>query len=162
MLRLPFLRVALDPHLPTPPSLPAGSVHRLRPLVRVRIFGPRGIMREFDQAVLDTGADDTIFALSTAKAIGAPLLPDHGHAIRWRGSPHTLLYARVELELTDDVTAFRWPAIVGFTDAMLRYPILGQCGCLQFFDALFLGEDRVVELERNKSYSGTTTQVSAP
>jgi hypothetical protein len=37
----------------------------------------------------------------------------------------------------------------------MRYPILGNCGCLQFFDARFRGEDRVVEIETNRSYPGT-------
>ena len=35
------------------------------------------------------------------------------------------------------------------------YPILGNCGCLQFFDPTFHGEDRMVEIETNRSYTGT-------
>jgi hypothetical protein len=62
----------------------------------------------------------------------------------------------VELELSDDTGAvWRWPAVVGFSPAPMRYPILGTCGCLQFFDPRFRGEDRIVEIETNRSYPGT-------
>jgi hypothetical protein len=37
----------------------------------------------------------------------------------------------------------------------MHYPILGTCGCLQFFDSRFLGEDRLVEIETNRTFPGT-------
>jgi hypothetical protein len=67
-----------------------------------------------------------------------------------------LRFAEVALELSDGIQVGHWPAVVGFSPASLHYPNLGQCGCLQFFDARFLGERRVVELETNPSYPGTT------
>jgi hypothetical protein len=107
--------------------------------------------------VVDPAADDTVFPLDTATRIGAILRPDSGHRVRWRGQLHPLRFGDVELVLSTNGTSFRWPAVVGFSPAALRYPILGQAGCLQFFDARFLGVDLVVELEANPSYPGTTS-----
>ena len=45
---------------------------------------------------------------------------------------------------------------INFSPAAIRYPILGQGGCLQFLDAKFFGLDQVVTLEPNPSYPGTT------
>ena len=52
---------------------------------------------------------------------------------------------------------WQWPAVIGFSPAPIRYPILGQAGCLQFFDAKFFGADLAVELEVNRAYPGTHT-----
>jgi hypothetical protein len=60
----------------------------------------------------------------------------------------------VELLLTDNLSSWRWPAVIGFSPAPLRYPLLGQRGCLQYIDARFLGADLMVELETNPSYPG--------
>jgi hypothetical protein len=59
------------------------------------------------------------------------------------------------LLLTDHGSVWRWPTVVGFSPAPLRYPMLGQAGCLQFFDSRFLGDDRVVEVETKLTYPGT-------
>jgi hypothetical protein len=83
------------------------------------------------------------------------LRPDTVHRVRWRGQLHPLRFGDVELLLTDNGSTWRWPAVVGFSPAPLRYPILGQSGCLQFLNARFLGVDLVVELEANHSYPGT-------
>jgi hypothetical protein len=59
----------------------------------------------------------------------------------------------VTLELADDEgNALAWPAVVAFTNAPIPYPLLGVCGCLEFFDANFRGSDRLVELENNASF----------
>jgi len=121
----------------------------------VTILSPTGQVRQFGRAVLDPAADDTVFPLDTAGRIGAHLRPDTGHRIRWRGQIHPLRFGAVELELDDGTAVWRWPAVVGFSPAPLRYPILGQAGCLQFFDAWFRGLDRIAELETNRSYPGT-------
>jgi hypothetical protein len=124
-------------------------------LIPVTILGPGGQVRDFGRAVVDPAADDTVFPLDTAQRVGARLRPDTGHRVRWRGQLHPLRFGDVELLLTDNVISWRWSAVVGFSPAPLRYPILGQSGCLQFMDAHFLGADLVVELETNRSYSGT-------
>src|SRR5690348_5419657 len=118
-----------------------GSSQSWRPLVPVRILGPQGAFRDFGRAILDTGSDDTLFGANTAALIGAVLEPP-GLAVRWHGQLYPVRFAMVELKLTDYATHWRWPARVGFTPAPLRYPILGQRGALQYFNAEFLGELR--------------------
>jgi hypothetical protein len=156
MLRFDYLSEPLTGA--PPPSLPPNSTARWRPLLPVRISGPSGRLRYFPRAILDSGADDTIFPLDVATLVGVTLRADAGHAIRWRGQSYQLRFGDVELELTDESgSVWRWPATVGFSPAPIRYPILGNAGCLCFFDALFRGDDRVVELETNQSYPGTKT-----
>jgi hypothetical protein len=140
---------------PEPPSLPPGTLVRWRPLVPVTIIGPGGLQRDFGRAILDDAADDTVFPLDTAGSLGVGLYPDTGHRARWRGQLHALRFGKVELVLTDFRSTRGWPAMVGFSPAPLRYPILGQTGCLQFMDPRFLGADLVAELETNRTYPGT-------
>jgi hypothetical protein len=83
--------------------------------------------------------------------------PESGHAVRWRGQSYPLRFADVALELSDGLETCQWSAVVAVSQAPLRYPILGICGCLQFFNARFLGDDRIAELEANQSYPGTIT-----
>jgi hypothetical protein len=122
----------------------------------VDVIGPTGLLRSFGRAVLDPAADDTVFSLDTAGRISVTLRPDRGHRVRWRGQLYPLGFGHVDLLLADDVSGWRWPAVVGFSPAPIRYPILGQGGCLQFFDARFLGASLVVELDANHSYPGIT------
>jgi hypothetical protein len=64
-------------------------------------------------------------------------------------------YSRVELELADNLGTLAWSATVAFSAAPIRYPLLGNAGCLEFLDATFFGERRVVELQANSSFPGT-------
>src|SRR5713101_917455 len=139
MLRFPYLDEPLAG--PAPPSLPVGSRLRWRPLVPVTIIGPTGLVRDFGRALVDPASDDTVFPLDTAARIGARLRPDTGHRVRWRGQLHPLRFADVHLLLKDNSSVWEWPAVVGFSPAAIRYPILGQCGCLQFIDVRFHGAD---------------------
>ena len=140
---------------PPPSSLLPSATVRWRPLVPVIIIGPTGKQRFFTRAVLDPGADDTVFPLAIAGLLGVTLRTHSGHGLRWRGQAYPLRFGDVELELSDGSQVCRWLAVVGFSQAPMRYPILGLSGCLQFFDALFLGEDRMVRMEVNRSYPGT-------
>jgi hypothetical protein len=153
MLRFPYQTEPLTG--PAPPSLPPGTLVRWRPLVPVTIIGPGGLQRDFGRAILDDASDDTVFPLDVAVGIGVRLHPDTGHRVRWRGQLHALRFGQVELVLTDNHTTWRWPAMVGFPPSPLRYPLLGQAGCLQFMDARFLGADLVAELETNRTVPGT-------
>ncbi|HYT88638.1 MAG TPA: hypothetical protein VEL76_08005 [Gemmataceae bacterium] len=156
MLSFPYLSELLVG--PPPPSLPSGSTARWRPLVPVRLFGSAGGFRYFPRALLDTGADDSIFPLDAATALGVTLKADVGQVIRWRGQQHALRFGDVELELADESGAvWRWPAVVGFSPAPIRYPLLGNAGCLGFLDATFRGHARLVELQTTPSYPGTTS-----
>ncbi len=152
MLRFPYLEEPLIGL--APPSLTAGTTSRWRPLVPVRIIGPTGRSRLFLRGLLDPGSDDTIFPLDLAALIGVQLRSRTKHSIRWRGQRHGLEFGDVELELTDDAETLRWSAVVGFSDAPIRYPLLGIAGCLQFMDTTFLGERRAVSIEINASYPG--------
>ena len=156
MLRLPYQPVMLDPTKPPPPSLPSGAQVRWRPLIRIRILGPTKRHWDCDKALVDSGADDTLIPLDVAKLIAAQLLPDQGHGHSWRGTRHSMRFAKVELELTDDVSVWRWPALVAFTTAPLRYPLLGHCGFFEYIEAKFLDASRIIELEPNSAYPGTT------
>ena len=153
MLRFPYQDEPLTGR--PPPSLPASASVRWRPLVPVTIIGPTGKRRIFSRAVVDPGADDTIFPLAVSSLTDVTLRVDTGHSLRWRGQGFSLRFGDVELELTDGVETCRWPAVVGFSLAPLRYPILGLSGCLQFFDARFLGDSHFVELQTNASFAGT-------
>jgi hypothetical protein len=155
MLRFPYQDELLTG--PAPPSLAAGATVRWRPLVPVEIFGPSGLSRQFTRAVVDPAADDTVFPLDTARQIGAVLRPDTGHRVRWRGQLHPLRFGDVELVLEDGTRIWRWPAVIGFSPAQIRYPILRTAGCLQFMDARFRGADRIAELETNPTFPGTVT-----
>jgi hypothetical protein len=141
---------------PPPPSLPAGATVRWRPLVPVDILAPTGLVRRFGRAVLDPAADDTVFPHDTARRLGIRFLPDTGQRLRWRGHLHPLRFGDVELLLADDASVCRWPAVVAFSPAPIRYPILGNCGCLQFFDVRYLGADRLAGLIPNRSFPGST------
>lgn len=154
MMEFPYLEEFLLSA--APPSLPANSVSRWRPLLPVRIFGPLGDVRVLRRVLLDSGADDTIFPLDVAVQLQLTLRPDSGHPIRWQGQHHPLRYGDVELELSDGQMGVRWPATIGFTTARLRYPLLGLGGCWQFFRATFLGDQRAVEIDINPTFPGTT------
>jgi hypothetical protein len=152
MLQIPYLDEPLSG--PPPPSLPSGAVFRYRPLIPVTIVGSGG-QRRFSRSVVDSGGDDTVFPIDVLRLIGAAPRPDTGHRIRWRGNLHPLRFADVELALADDASNCRWPAVISFSPAPLPYPILGNAGCLEFFDVRFLGADLMVELEKNWKFPGT-------
>jgi hypothetical protein len=126
-------------------------------LVPVTLVGPGGVCRVFDRAILDSGADDTVFPIDTALRLGIPLRPPTGHGVRWRGQLHVLRFANVELSLADLKSTWHWRAVIGFSPAPMLYPILGQAGFLQYFNAQFFGADLAVELEINRDFPGTCT-----
>ena len=88
--------------------------------------------------------------------LAVSLLPNRGYSHTWRGTSHPLRFGRVELELTDDISVWRWPTIVAFSYAAIRYPLLGHCGFMEYIEAKFLDADRRLELEPNSWYPGTT------
>ena len=109
----------------------------------------------FGKALVDPGADDTIFPFDVASLLGAPLLPATNHSMRWQGQRFALRYGAVSLELEDDNgSLIRWPTIVGFTSAAIRYPLLGVAGCLEYFDVTFLGAGQQMEIEPNSTFPG--------
>ena len=152
-LRFPYLDEILPG--PPPPTLPASARHRWRPLVPVVIHGPRGSV-SYTQALVDPGADDTVFPMFAAVSLGIPLLPTTAHAMRWRGQQYVLRFGAVELELVDGTgNTLRWLAVIAFTAASVRYPLLGIGGCLEFLDVKFLGKAQALEAEPNSSFPVT-------
>jgi hypothetical protein len=107
----------------------------------------------------DTGADDTIFPLGTAQTLGIVLLPVTAvtTVIRWHGVNYPSRYGQVWLELNDGNSIWSWPALIAFSAAQIRYPILGQTGCLEYMNANFKGEDKQLLLETTPSYPGTVS-----
>jgi hypothetical protein len=152
-----MIRFPDRPHvlkLPPPPTLPAGSTSRLRPMVAMRIIGPIGRWRDFRRAIVDSGADDTLFPADAATLIGASLLSSTGHSVLWQVTTYPLRFGRVELELSGGGLLDRWSAIVGFCSAPLSYPLLGNTGFLEYFNAVFHGADHVLELDPILAFPG--------
>lgn len=139
------------------PSL-GGSVIRPRPVIAVRVTGPRST-RLLD-GLLDTGSDETVFEESLAGALGISL---SGNEVRHVGlvgrkKPVRCRYASVELQITDGLHhTYQWSAVVGFVSTPLRYSLLGYASFLQFFDAEFRGADQEVVLTPNSSFPGIGT-----
>lgn len=154
MLLFPYVPHSLNG--PPPPSLPPGVAVRWRPFLPARVISPIGQHRAYSRRLLDSGSDDTLFPMGAATYLGLKLRSASGHLARWGGQRYSLVFGDVELELSDETGAvWRWPAVVGFTPAPLRYPLLDIAGCLEFMIATFRGQDRLVELETNGSYPGT-------
>jgi len=131
-----------------------GRMERPQPIVPVTVLGPTRSTHE--HAGLDTMADDTVFPLSLATAIGLDLSNAPQGLLRGvSGTSHVVYYAQVVLRMTDGKEFREWPAIVGFSPAPLRRPLLGFAGCLQFFTTTFHGDHEVVELAVNRLYSGS-------
>ena len=152
MLQFPYEPVPLTG--PAPPSLRSTATAHWRPFAPVTIVGPTGVSRHFQRALIDPGADDTVFPLDLVSVLRVVLRPDTGHRLRWRGQQYPLRYGEVALQLAEGGTTFRWTAVVCFCNAPIPYRILGNAGCLEFFDVTFRGADRLVEFEPNESYAG--------
>jgi aspartyl protease len=141
-----------------PLSRPAATLRgrwvRPRPFISVSVLGPAGVKPE--TGLLDTGADDTVFPEDVARAIGVDLstAPTGTFSAAGMGS-FPVRYAEVTLRIAGTGELREWKALVGFTAAPLRRPLLGFAGFLQFFTATFHGDREEVELVVNGLYPGT-------
>jgi hypothetical protein len=81
---------------------------------------------------------------------GAP----QGESVSISGPPVRYPYTTVRLRLTDTYEEYEWEAIVGFSDALTRWALLGYAGMQQYFDIELLGHRREVILRSNASFSG--------
>ena len=138
---------------PPPPALASVTRSRWRPMIPLTVQSAGKATIVFGRALVDPGADDTVLPLDAAELLAISLLPATGHSLRWRGQGYPLRYGHVTLELADeDGSVATWPTIAAFTAAPIRYPLLGISGCLDFFDATFRGDRRVLELQTNRSF----------
>jgi hypothetical protein len=150
------VRIAYLPVSASQPILSlAGSLIRYRPVMAVRLSGPRD-SRLYD-SLLDTGADETVFEEDLATLIGVDLMgaEERGVGLVGRPGPVRCRYSAVQLRITDGTwETYEWTAVVGFVATRLRYNLLGHAGFLQYFDAEFRGVDREVLLTPNRSFPG--------
>ncbi len=139
---------------PHPVLTLGGRYQRARPIVTVTLIGPAGSVPI--DSLLDTAADDTVFSERTAATLGIDLTNAPAGICEGVGSgPVPVRFAEVTLRLADNQEQREWKALVAFTAARLRYPMLGFAGCLQFFTATFRGDLEEVELTVNGLYQGT-------
>jgi hypothetical protein len=148
------------PYLPLVVSQPiyslGGSFVRHYPVFNIRISTPSGAV--FRDGLLDSAADDTVFPAAVARQLGIDLSRAPVCRGRQAGGVAVLYrYATVNLRISDGTEAYEWQAIVGFLNAPMRWPLLGQAGVLQFFDAMLRGARRVVELLLNAAFTGSHT-----
>ena len=122
-----------------------------RPEVPLCIHGPSGSANYM--ALVDTGADNTILPLAIAHELGITTHKSKGpSATAFGGQEIPLSYADVELELSQDETSLRWRARVqffDFPDAQSEALIVGHEGFLDFFTAIFDGEQTTLDLRPN-------------
>ncbi len=138
-----------------------GRLFHYRPIVAVRVTGPRGDQTR--DGLLDSGADATVFREREAIRVGIDLMGAVEQDIELVGRPASVRcrYASVQLTITDGLReTYEWTAVVGFTASPLRYSLLGHGGFLEFFDVDFRGADREVVLIPNRCFPGT--QVPMP
>jgi hypothetical protein len=72
----------------------------------------------------------------------------------WRGVAYAVTFALAQLVLADGIEEFRWNAVVGFSSAPIPYIVLGQAGCLDYFNVSFHGYDRYTEIQKNTGFPG--------
>jgi len=130
------------------PSLGGGGM-RCKPLIPLTVIGPKG--QETCLALLDSGADDIVLPTALAARVGVDLSSAVAGTARGVGSaqPVGLLYAPVILVLTDNVELCRWRAVIGFTQAPLRFPLFGIAGGLEHFQVtLDIGDRQITILPK--------------
>jgi hypothetical protein len=123
----------------------------LRPEIQVLIHGPAGGAEVL--ALADTGADNSVFPLSIAHRLGIVTTPGKGPgAIAFGGQQIALSFANVVIELRQDGESIRWLSQLYFADFpgdSEKTAILGHEGFLDYFTAIFDGENCTVTLEPN-------------
>jgi hypothetical protein len=130
-----------------------GSRTRHYPLMPVFLSGPNGGWTR--DCLLDSGADDTLFPETAAVALGIDLTgAPTANATQAGGATIQYSYTSVSLRIADGKESCEWVAVIGFTKSPLRWPLLGQTGFLQFFDAALFGARREIILTPNAAFSG--------
>jgi hypothetical protein len=134
-----------------------------RPEVPLRIHGNRGLVDII--ALVDTGADNTILPLAIARELGIETRKAKGPvAVAFGGQQIPLSFADVKLELLAQDEALLWQARVqffDFADVDSETLIVGHEGFLDFFTAIFDGEQTTLTLEPNNDIPRITQIASS-
>jgi hypothetical protein len=145
----------------SPPASASQSVN-FKPLAPIKVANPHSSPTQtfsFREALVDSGSDDTIFPLAVIRQLQLTPIPgSRGHRLNWRGVAHALQFAEVLLKLESHGNAPQWRTVVGFTDAALKYPLLGQRGCFEFLNFDFHYGDNQFEIRPGAKF----TYVKAP
>src|SRR5262245_37422501 len=84
-----------------------------RPMIHVRLIGPKGNVRLFGR--IDTGADDSLFPEAIADLLGVEFRRGQYEPLRLPGGGVTAArYSEVDLEIRSPEGPYRWAALVGF------------------------------------------------
>ncbi len=133
--------------------MPGSDDFRLivRPIVPLRVFGSAGNSR--GHALVDTGADETLLPMSIAEELKIELDETAtSQASGITGDLLTIRYGEVEFELSDDSDSAQWKTVVGFVDfgsTDEEVIVLGHGGCLDYFKAIFDGENAELTMTPN-------------
>jgi hypothetical protein len=119
-----------------------------RPVVKLRILGTKSQIPF--RGLIDTGADMTVIPMNIADFVGVAMMSSHPGAALGVGGEIEVAYGKVLLQIDFGKNEHRWCATVGVARESWTEAVLGHLGFVQFFDATFFGEQRVVELKRNK------------
>jgi hypothetical protein len=109
----------------------------------------------FHRVLVDSGADWTFFPFDVASILGVRFLREQSH-VSYRGTQYPIRFGRATLELSAADGAFKWEAVIGFTKAPIKHPMLGQIGCFDQLNVRFVTdpEPKIVEFEENSNYTG--------
>lgn len=125
-------------------TIPSGEVYR--PRIPIKIVGPNCSLQVF--GLLDTGADHVFLSASIADQLGIKSTEESEIAHGAGGHDIDVWPGNVEIEVSDGIQTFRWPAEVGFLVSDDDTPIafLGNVGFLEHFTAIFDYVEQTVEL----------------
>jgi hypothetical protein len=122
-----------------------------RPEIAVSIVGPLGSVSQI--GLVDTGSDHTIFPRSVADWLGVTLKEAEGPPTTvFGGSLVKLLEGEVSLVLESNGDRLAWTTRVcffDFPDPATEASVLGHAGFLNFFTAVFDGQNATLELIPN-------------
>ena len=137
----PYIRHIVDSSL----AIPSGEI--ARPEVPIRITGPKGFVEV--SGLLDTGADHVFLPVSLADLLGIEIGAAEAESAEGAGGHELKLWSgEVEIEIAGDGQSYSWRVQVGYIetagDPAAAY--LGHSGFLEYFRAIFDGQEQTVEL----------------
>lgn len=123
-----------------------------RPEIPVTLVGPNG--RATLIGLVDTGSDYTVFPRALALDLGIELIQSRGaSASAFGGAALPLVDGVASLRIEDDEECCEWRAELSFFEFSARDEtavILGHAGFLEFFTAVFDGDELLVALQPNQ------------